>query len=280
LAPALLFIIAAVGAIDAVHARWRRGDESRTLTLALVCVAWFAAQVAFFFFLPLSADVRAWLPSLPPIVLLTARAVALIEQKWLTGGRDWARFAVFTAPLLFLAMIALELRDGPRLSVVDGYRAAASAIPYRAEGSVIVIASDARGEGAFIVERLIGDPSRAGLVLRGSRIIADANWSGSIVHPRVTDERALREQLIAEHVRYAVVDSAAAANDQRALLMRAIEGDPATFHPIGRFPISDRAGRRRGDLTVYENPAAVRPRETRVRLSLDRGGRVLVYRWP
>jgi hypothetical protein len=33
-------------------------------------------------------------------------------------------------------------------------------------------------------------------------------------------------------------------------------------------------------LKIYENPAAVRPRETRVRLSLDRGGRVLVYHWP
>jgi hypothetical protein len=90
----------------------------------------------------------------------------------------------------------------------------------------------------------------------------------------------LHERLIAEHVRYVVIDSAAEASNERVLLARAVEGDPATFHPIGRFPISDRAGRRHGELTLYENPAAVRPHETRVRLSLDRGGRVLVYRWP
>lgn len=288
LAPALVLVMAAIGAIDAIHARWRRGDETRAVTFALVCAAFFAAQVVFFFLLPLSADVRAWLPSLPPIMLLTARAVALIERKCLAaalfaspaGARTWTRLAVFAAPALFLAMTAFEFSDRPRLSVIDGYRAAAAAIPYRSEGSVIVIAADARGEGGFIAERLIGDAPRAGVVLRGSRIIADANWSGTIVQPRVADEQAVRERLIAEHARYVVVDSSATDDDEWVMLARAVESDPDMFRPIGRFAVSDRAGRRSGELTIYENPAALRPRETHVRLSIEHSSRTLVYRWP
>jgi hypothetical protein len=279
LAPSLVLALALLGAIDAIHARWRRGDEGTGVTLDLIAAAWIAAQVTFFFVLPLTEDTRAWFPSLPPIMLLMARAVSIVERNLSTRASG----AVLVVPLLFGGAILSADFSIVRVNPVEGYRAAASAVPYPAGGTLILISSDSPGEGAFIVERLIADPARAGVVLRGVRMIADANWSGSVVRARLDTARAVRDHLVESQVRYVVIDSSARSgphDPQRQLLKQAVEDDPATFRPFGRFAVTDRLGRRRGELRVYENPAAGRPRETRVQLGLDRGGRTLVYRWP
>lgn len=81
-------------------------------------------------------------------------------------------------------------------------------------------------------------------------------------------------------VEYIVIDASAELLADGQLLMRAVESDPDTFHPLGRFAVTDRRGLREGHIGVYRNPTAQRPRQVSVRLGLDRGGKVLTYRWP
>jgi hypothetical protein len=205
--------------------------------------------------------------SLPPLLLLMARGIGVVVRAWpARPGRD-----AIAVPILLGAAIATADFSKMEINPIEGYRAAASAIPYPDGGTLILIASDSPGEGAFIVERLVGDQT-----------IADSNWSGSIVRSRFETPRAVRDRLVELQVRYVVLDSSMPPGGWpgRALLTRAVEDDPATFRLFGRFTVTDRLGVRRGELVVYENPSAERPREIRVRLGLDRGSRTLVYRWP
>jgi hypothetical protein len=274
----VVFLLAAIGIVHAFRARWQRGDESRGTTTDLLSAAFVIGHVLFFFVFPLSDNPRAWMASLPPLLLLMARGIGVVVRAWpARPGRD-----AIAVPILLGAAIATADFSKMEINPIEGYRAAASAIPYPDGGTLILIASDSPGEGAFIVERLVGDPARAGVVLRGDQTIADSNWSGSIVRSRFETPRAVRDRLVELQVRYVVLDSSMPPGGWpgRALLTRAVEDDPATFRLFGRFTVTDRLGVRRGELVVYENPSAERPREIRVRLGLDRGSRTLVYRWP
>lgn len=77
------------------------------------------------------------------------------------------------------------------------------------------------------------------------------------------------------------MDGSAEATPELKLLAETLASD-AAFQPVGSFPITGHAQPRRGDLRIYENLAAGNrhPAVIRVHLGLDRGGRVLEYRWP
>jgi hypothetical protein len=93
---------------------------------------------------------------------------------------------------------------------------------------------------------------------------------------------AVRDYLKALPVRYVVIDTSAEPTPDRQLLTEAVEGDPANFILVGRFPVMDSQGDRRGEIQLYENPAARtrRPHTVRVRLGQERGGKMLEYSWP
>ena len=68
--------------------------------------------------------------------------------------------------------------DGPLPLPVrlTGFHAASQLIP--ASGVVVLVASDALGEGAVIVERMQGVPMRKNAALRASKILATSDWEG------------------------------------------------------------------------------------------------------
>lgn len=280
LQPFLFFItplalaLALLGGLDALWARWWRGDESLAVTEALVALAWVLAQALFLLLLPLTQEGRALLPALAPTVLLLARLLYRLQQ----GVRpQWAALV----PPLFLGLVLLHT-DVITMHRIDGYRAAAAAIPYEPTGTLILVASDPPGEGAFIVERLVSDPQRAGVILRAGQLLADSNWMGTEHQLRINDPAAVGRLLKELLVRYVVIDSSGEQYPEQALLRAALAADPAGFVPVAECPVSDSAGERQGVLRVYENPAARGryPAVVRVRLGQERGGRVLEYRWP
>ena len=276
LAPAVVLVLAALGALDAAHCRWwrRDSDANAGTTLALAAAVWIAAQSAFFFVLPLTPEPRAWLPSVAPLLVLSARGLGCLRDALLVHSRH----AVHIVPLAIAAAL-LGIRPMPQ-NPIDGYRAAADAIPYPPLGALTLVSSDPSGEGAFIVERLIRDPAHAGVVLRGDPMLSASNWSGTVSKPLFDNAEAVRSHLVGLQVEYVVIDGSADNSRERQLLRAAVEGDSAVFHPLGHFAVSDRMHGRLGDIAVYHNPHAGRATEVRVHLGLERGRRALVYRWP
>lgn len=275
LAPPLVFGLAFLGFLDAAQARWRRRDTSMGTTDALVATTFILVQGSLLVVLNLTHEPRAFLPSLAPMVLLLARATA----------RASSSAAIPRASAIALLLTGLVVANAGQVkpSRVDGYAAAAAAIPYPDGGVLILIGSDPAGEGAFIVERLFHDPKRAGVIMRAGPLLAASDWMGDHSRPRFDSPVQVAEALKALPVRYVVLDGSAEPSPELRLLAEAIAGD-AAFQFVGCFPITDtdQLRPRRGDLRIYENLAAggLHPSVVRVHLGLERGGRTLEYHWP
>lgn len=274
IAPTIVLVMALLGFIIALNSRWRLGDESKITTDALVAASWILSQALFFLILPLTEEVRALLPALAPMLLLAARAMSRIS---VTLNPKLGSFV-----FILLAGWAIANAGEISMSRVEGYAEAARAIPYPQEGLLILVSSDPAGEGAFIVERLINDPSRAGVVLRAGRMLAESNWSGSYTRLLFDNAAAVREHLKNLAVRYVVIDHSAESTETLRLLADAVEQDPVDFIPVSRISVVDSRGNRHGDVCLYENPAArtQRPKSVQVRLGQERGGKILEYQWP
>ncbi len=272
-APWPVFTLALVGFLDAAWARWRNRDQAPCTTDALVAAAFVFAQGGFLLLSNLTHEPRAFLPSLAPLVVLAVRAVAAL-------GRFLPVRVAATASVLALSLAVVSGGRTP-LNRVDGYATAAAAIPYPDSGTLIVIGSDPPGEGAFIVERLVHDDRRAGVVLRGTSLLAESDWMGTRSTLRFESPGQVRDWLLAQPVSHVVIDDSAKLGPDLQLLKDAVAGG-TDFRLAGRYPVTDRLGVRQGELWIYENPAAAgrHPTMVRVRLGLDRSGRVLEYLWP
>ncbi|MGZ8245105.1 hypothetical protein [Methylomagnum sp.] len=101
-------------------------------------------------------------------------------------------------------------------------------------------------EGAFIVERLMGDHRRAGVVLRAGQWLAESDWMGGRHRLLFENAEQVRQAIKALPVRHIVIDGSAALRPDQRLLQEAVTGDPADFRLVGRFPISESPGPGRG----------------------------------
>ncbi|MGZ8250552.1 hypothetical protein [Methylomagnum sp.] len=128
----------------------------------------------------------------------------------------------------------------------------------------------------------MGDHRRAGVVLRAGQWLAESDWMGGRHRLLFENAEQVRQAIKALPVRHIVIDGSAALRPDQRLLQEAVTGDPADFRLVGRFPISESPGARKGDIQIYEYTAAGtrRPEVVQVRLGLERNGRILEYRWP
>jgi len=240
--PPLVFLIALTG----IALAWFRGtNSSEAAALALIL-----SQVVFLLILPLTKESRYFMPSAAAIMLLYARGMTVF-------GRRLGPVAIAAA---CFAVCGLSQVDR-----VDGYRPAVDSIPYSSQGAVILVASDAPGEGAIVAERLEHDHALAGLVLRGSKVVAESTWSGSGYRLILRDPAEALDYLQSVPVRYVVIDRSAARNPHRDLIEKTMLSAPEVFPLRGRFLI---AGARSGEILVFENlRAAGRPAVIHLRIA-------------
>lgn len=273
--PAVVLVLAALGFLDALKARWQTQDQSQGTTDALVAATWLVSQALFFFLLPLTGEARALLPSLAPAALLAARTLRRVFQLQLGTFQTGAGLGMVLAAC---AVASAGLAPADRIA---GYAQVARAIPYPARGNLILISSDSHGEGAFIVERLVNDPNRSGVVLRASQMLTQSDWMGTQSKALFESAEAVREHLKSLGVRYVVIDHSAKDAPLQNLLVQAVADDPRSFIALGRFPVADGQGGQWGEIRLYKNlNAQPAPKTLSIRLGAERGGRVLEYTWP
>ena len=204
-------------------------------TIEAVALTLIFAQLVFLFVLPLTEETRYYTPTFACILLFVARSMTATTQRFV--------------PVLIAVgcLIACGLFEPAR---IDGYRAVIDSIPYQPDPVTILIGSDSSGEGALIAARLERDRARAGLLLRGSKVLAHSNWAGSTYSLVFRQVAEVHRYLHSVPVRYIVIDSAAARSPHLELLDSAMRSAPEIFSLRGRFPIS---GARTGEALVYEN---------------------------
>jgi hypothetical protein len=272
-APALFWMLAAGGFVVAVHHRWSGRNDGSGTTDALLGGAWLLAQVLFLTVFSLTHDDRVFIPALAPTAILFGYCLSRIQ--WVLRHRPV--FAV-TAPAV-LALLCIARCGAAPVLRIEGYRAAAAAIPYRPEGCLMLVSADSPGEGAIVAERLAHDPWRSSIVLRASQVFAESSWSGARYRPLFADADEVRKYLMDLPVRYILLNDSWKHWPFEELVDEAIRASPQDFALLGRFPIH-KSGLYFGEVRVYENRRAGerRPAVVQVRLGLERG-RTLEYRW-
>jgi hypothetical protein len=272
-APPLVLAAVAIGFAAAAYRRWHDADEGPATTDALTAGACILAQVLFLMVFPLSQEPRVFVPSLAPAALLFGYCVYWMQSVLRP------RPALATAVPAALAGLSIAIWGLAWVPHVEGYWPAVDAIPYRQEGSLILVSGSAICEGHLIVDRLTHNRWRSDVMLRASHALAESTWGGHHYSALLPDADSVRKYLMDLPVRYILLDDTA-STPYGELLAGAIAGSPRDFAELGQFPIHS-MGRLIGAVHVYENLAAGgrRPAVVRVPLGLERGARVLEYRW-
>lgn len=162
-----------------------------------VAVSFFVSLVAFLGLTGLSFEGRVLLPALPFLTILAVGGILFAMQL----NRLWRNaILIVFASLLFLPKIEFWPH------VRSGYGELASLIPVRQTGLALLIASDSIGEGATVVDRLIKDPSRKDVVLRGTKFLSQQDANGFDYKELYPEDAALLSELRRVPVHYVVVD--------------------------------------------------------------------------
>jgi hypothetical protein len=241
--------------------------EHRVISVA--AAVFILSQILFLGLFPLTMEERYFLPSAAMFMLLFARG--LVHLRML-AARWRHRAELVVAPATACVLLAVSGFDMPER--IYGYGSVARAIPIAAQPAVVLISSDASGEGTLIAARLEIDRSRRGVLLRGSKILYTCDWSGTACQQRFKMPAEVLAYLESAHVRFIVLDASTTQEPAQLLLRAALEASPDQYPVLGTFPVLGRA-ESRGPLVLIGNKRASPPGTVEVDLGPARGGRKL-----
>ena len=219
---------------------------------AAAALAWTLAVVGFQVLIPITGETRYLLPTVVAVLLLFAEGLHVVGD-WLLAR---ARPGLVAPGLLTVGLIALYSLWAPFPVLTTGYAAVARAIPTTDTTPVrVLISSNPQGEGAFVAERLVHDPTRASYVLRAYKVLVDDDWFGKTYLLKARTIAEVRDTLHSNGIGFVVVDDfgqpPASAQPHHQLLHQMLAAYPHEFTLIGRFDINV-GGRRVADaVKVY-----------------------------
>ena len=201
----VLLVLAAAGLLR------RRGDVFTAVMLALVL-----ANVLFQAIVPAALEPRYLLPSVAPMLLLAARGALLAAAAAVRAAPSAMRLAPL-AGLAAGAVIPL-LTNPPDLPVGIGARAAATEALRHLPSvdPVVLIASDAPGEGAISVEMIMHEGVSPRMIprmtaVRGSRLLGGGGYNNFEYRPRYPSPEAAMAQVERLRIPMILLDRSSAA---------------------------------------------------------------------
>jgi hypothetical protein len=275
-APLSLLVLGIFGALVAVHARWRRNNQSRATTLSLVAAAWVCSQFIFLWIAPVTFEPRVLLPSLAPLAFLAADTLF-----WLQNALRSRPVLAAIAPVALGAIVLANCIASP-VYRIDGFQQAADNMPYPPDGALILVATAPwHGDLEIVAERLSHGAAHRDVILRDDHIVGNVSPAGGDLSPLQSPE-AMRRYLLTMPVRFIVLDSPPHSAAYLNLLESAVSGAPRDFHLIATVPIIVHpTDKRFGELRIFENPAGRdrHPSVVRTRIGSWGGGGILEYHW-
>ena len=249
IAPVLVIFLAGCGYLCSIG--FRTTPEARLN--ARLCVAWLGAIVVVYLVSPAQIG-RYLMPALIPLTMLVGSLFDAMRKSM----SDNPRIAPSLLPAIIVVAVALTAPPMPSRGI-RGYATVAQSIPIQ-PGLVTLISSSSFGEGAFISERLLADRRQAGIVLRGSKVLANSDWNNTNYQLLKKSSAEVYAYLCEVPVQYVVIDKLLVLSSElspdRDLVQRAMEEHPADFRPIGHYPVFKDGTAYDDALIVYENVSA------------------------
>ena len=236
-----LMVLAAIGLLFAALRAWRGGDEAPAAQPFAAVGAGLLAVLAFQCIVPAGLDPRYLLPAAAPLLLMSAYGLAglfsLLTRSWplITGLLACLILLVLASPFILVTLTKPSIGMAP---------AARAAMTTGAANPLILVGSDAMGEGALVAAVAQSDRAMLYFALRGSKLLAVSDWNGKDYAPLYADAAALLRGLDDIGVGYVALDTAPAAQAilHNRQLSEAAAAYPDRFRLIGTYPRSDRTG--------------------------------------
>jgi hypothetical protein len=250
----VMFLIAAY----AIFAWARAGASSSSDRglYVLVAIIWLGGTLVSQLFFRDAFEPRYLLPAYLPLTILVADGFSRLQQN-LRHSRG--------AGIAFLAILSLTvvtLVSTPQFKMRQriGYSQVAAAIPNQAQGRVVLVSADEKGEGAMVAEMLIADPDRKDVILRGTKMLSTSDWMGRDYALLVKSAADVLQFLDSTPVNYVVVDMNGFIQDatrpHQRLLEETIRDHAEQFRLIADLPLYFDGHLRNHAVRVYENLAA------------------------
>lgn len=201
--PALLGVLT-----NRLFGMWR-DDSLAPMTAVMTAIP--LCLLAFFSAIPAGLELRYLLPGIPPMIVLALIGIRAIMSRWELTRGPW--------PAALCALVAVgflvEKFEIPRKRFA-GFQEVTREIrgSPAAQTGEILISSDARGEGAFIAELAIAEPSPSRTVRRASKLLATSDWMGRGYTLRYETATQLAEFLSKSAISWIVVDRSVPPEDR------------------------------------------------------------------
>jgi hypothetical protein len=208
-------------------------------------------------------DARYMTTALPVLLLFFAAGVAAAARLLTARLSLAARLAILAGPcLLLFAGTTFAIPPRPQ----QGFMRAAElfSVPDR-KNDIVLVCSDAGGEGAFIVEMALKDSRPQHIVLRTSKVISDNPWTPRRRRPVLNTEGEVSDFLDSIPVTAVVVDQTSALwEEDRAVLLEALQRNSSKWSLISDIPASKHSRH----ISVYRRTDAPQTRGTHIRIPM------------
>ncbi|HUB82402.1 MAG TPA: glycosyltransferase family 39 protein [Bryobacteraceae bacterium] len=204
-----------------------------------------------------SFEPRYLLPAVLASAMLFADGLSLVRRHF-TGSLGKNTITGLAAAAIAIACMAST--PPLRMHRRSGYAEVAASLPADPDGHVVLVSSDASGEGAMVAELLLRDPARANAVLRATKLLSTSDWLGRNYALTVSSAESVLQILDSIPVHFVVVDRYGFIDDlthlHHRLLEETIRDHPGQFLLVGDFPVYLDGHRHDHSVQVYENLAA------------------------
>jgi 4-amino-4-deoxy-L-arabinose transferase-like glycosyltransferase len=245
----LLLVILATS----IYRLWPRRELKPISTISLLLVLWVFSQVVFINLVPMTPELnRYYIPSVAPAAFLFAGAMAALERVLTSKS---LRYATLLPALLYAGSLAACAPV--RVVSTSAFSKAVAAVPATQEGQIVLVESDASGEGAMIAAQLERDRNRSTFMLRASKFLASSDWNGHIYSLNYRDSAAVREAMASTALTYVLVDTSAPITSYTRLLDAALQDPACQWTVTASIPVALEG--RRGQVRVYHRESPVLP---------------------
>jgi 4-amino-4-deoxy-L-arabinose transferase-like glycosyltransferase len=231
-----VFLVALLGlGVEAVKLMRKSADASLELGGA-VCLL--TAVVLFHSLNPWPGEERYMLAALPMLLLCFAAGVRSIARI-LSERLPFSTSVTALGAALFLLAFVGRSYSIPPLPELGFARTAAFLSSPAMRDEVLLVCSDANGEGAFIVEMALRDRRPQRIILRASKVLGDNTWFATEHRPNFRTAEELSRFLDSVPVGTIVVDRTNSLwPPDLTLLLQALDRSPAQWSLALEIPAS------------------------------------------
>jgi hypothetical protein len=215
--------------------RFRRKRDADGTWLAAVSLL--ASIAVFRLLVPAATEYRHMTLAVPALLMFAAGGIAAV-LAWGPMARIPDRGRELLLAVALVVVIAVHVLAAPRKDY-HGFAAVTHDLLAAPEfrNSVFLVSSDPTGEGMFISEVAMHEKRPGHIVLRGSKVLADSNWTGRTYRPRYRTTDNEMRYLEGIPVGIVIIDLLPREQkEHQTLLRQTIQDYPNRWELLGSYP--------------------------------------------